>query len=299
VARGEKTLVFSESTQSLVSIQAALEKRFGWVQGLKPGASFLRLEGKTAAVARTKIIDKFNNSPTMKVFLVSVVAGGVGINLTSASRVIVYDAPWNPTHNEQAIARAYRIGQKREVLVYRLVTDQWLESQKNSSAVTKTQLADRVVEQRATKQTIEMAHIAGARRGLPEEGGAPDQAANAAYAVSCGDPVMAGVLAADARRAYPWIRSTESYTDALEEDLAQRLNSAQAIEACEEFLEGRGGGGDGAGGGAGGDGTGDMGGERGGQQPEMPHQQEARKRPGRRVDRLQFAAFWLSCISQL
>lgn len=280
MARGEKTLVFSESTQSLESIQRALQRRFGWAHGLgHPAASFLTLCGSTVASKRKKMVDRFNTSPLVHVFLVSVVAGGIGINLTSASRVIMYDAPWNPSHNEQAIARAYRLGQTREVLVYRLVTDKWLESQKNSTAVIKTQLADRVVEQKATKQTVEMAQIAGARRGLPEEGDPADLPANAAYGASCGDPVVAEVLARDAQRLYPWVRSIESYTDALEEDDAQRLNTEQAMEACEEFLDqsgGGGGGGGGAGQGADGAGGGDASGERDGQRPDLPQRQEVR-----------------------
>lgn len=130
---------------------------------------------------RQQMVDLFNGSAAAKCFLISVKAGGIGINLTAASRVVVFDAPWNPSHNEQAVARSYRLGQLREVHVYRLVIDKWFESQMNTRAVTKTQLAERVVEQKATKQTADLAALSGARRGMPEESEDPDAEAVAGY----------------------------------------------------------------------------------------------------------------------
>ena len=68
-------------------------------------------------------IDRFNKLPDVKVFLITTKAGGIGINLTAASNIIIYDSDWNPQNDIQAIARAHRIGQKKLVSVYRLITN--------------------------------------------------------------------------------------------------------------------------------------------------------------------------------
>ena len=73
----------------------------------------------------------------MLVFIISTKAGGVGINLTSATNIIVYDSDWNPQNDIQAIARAHRIGQKNNVTVYRLLTIQTYEDIIYKSAVKK------------------------------------------------------------------------------------------------------------------------------------------------------------------
>ena len=82
-----------------------------------------RIDGQIKAKERQASIDRYNN-PNKKrdVFLLSTKAGGVGINLTSANVVIIYDSDWNPQNDVQATARAHRIGQKSEVQVYRLIT---------------------------------------------------------------------------------------------------------------------------------------------------------------------------------
>ena len=75
-------------------------------------------------------IDRFNHPDKKRdVFLISTKAGGVGINLTSATVIIIYDSDWNPQNDTQAIARAHRIGQTNEVTVYRLVTSKTYEAE--------------------------------------------------------------------------------------------------------------------------------------------------------------------------
>lgn len=69
-------------------------------------------------------IDRFNKLPDVSVFIISTKAGGIGINLTAATNIIIYDSDWNPQNDIQAIARAHRIGQKKTVSVYRLITHQ-------------------------------------------------------------------------------------------------------------------------------------------------------------------------------
>ncbi|KAI9216088.1 P-loop containing nucleoside triphosphate hydrolase protein, partial [Blastocladiella britannica] len=106
--------------------------------------SFFRLDGSTERVLRQQYIDEFNTSPDAFAFVLSTRAGGVGINLTAADTVIIFDVDWNPHMDLQAIARAHRIGQKRPVLAYKFMTAQ--SAEEKMVAVGRTKLAlDHVV----------------------------------------------------------------------------------------------------------------------------------------------------------
>jgi ATP-dependent DNA helicase len=72
-------------------------------------------------------VKRFSDDPEYPIFLLSTRAGGLGLNLVAADRVIIYDIDWNPQNDLQATDRAYRIGQTRPVLVYRLVTEYSIE----------------------------------------------------------------------------------------------------------------------------------------------------------------------------
>lgn len=90
---------------------------------------FERIDGQIKAKERQLAIDRYNNPAKKRdVFLLSTKAGGVGINLTSANVVIIYDSDWNPQNDVQATARAHRIGQTSEVQVYRLITSNTYET---------------------------------------------------------------------------------------------------------------------------------------------------------------------------
>jgi chromodomain-helicase-DNA-binding protein 7 len=117
---GKKVLIFSQFTHMLQLIEEFL-KFFEY--------KYERIDGQVKAKERQVAIDRYNN-PNKKrdVFLLSTKAGGVGINLTSANVVIIYDSDWNPQNDVQATARAHRIGQTSEVKVYRLVTSNTYET---------------------------------------------------------------------------------------------------------------------------------------------------------------------------
>ena len=68
------------------------------------------------------LVDKFNRDPNMHVFLLTTKVGGLGVNLTGADRVIIYDPDWNPSTDIQARERAWRLGQKKDITIYRLMT---------------------------------------------------------------------------------------------------------------------------------------------------------------------------------
>ena len=108
-----KVLLFSYSTALLDILEP-------FVQSL--AHNYLRLDGKTRPEARQDLVDQFNSDPDVFLFLISTKAGGVGLNITGANVVIVFDPNWNPSHDLQAQDRAYRIGQTRDVRVYRLIT---------------------------------------------------------------------------------------------------------------------------------------------------------------------------------
>jgi len=83
--------------------------------------NFVRLDGGTSQAQRQPLVDKFNQEPNVFLFLISTTAGGLGLNLTAANKVVVFDPSWNPAHDLQAQDRAFRLGQKRHVAVYRLI----------------------------------------------------------------------------------------------------------------------------------------------------------------------------------
>ena len=111
-----KTVIFSQYTKMLHIMRQDLEKR---------GVSFVYLDGSTKN--RLELVKKFNSDPSILVFLVSLKAGGTGLNLTGADTVIHYDMWWNPAVENQATDRVHRIGQKRSVSVYKLVTKGTIE----------------------------------------------------------------------------------------------------------------------------------------------------------------------------
>ncbi|KAI5728429.1 hypothetical protein M8J77_016112 [Diaphorina citri] len=92
-----------------------------------PGVTYLRLDGSVVSTARHAIVTKFNSDPTIDVLLLTTQVGGLGLNLTGADTVIFVDHDWSPMKDLQAMDRAHRIGQKKVVNVYRLITKNTLE----------------------------------------------------------------------------------------------------------------------------------------------------------------------------
>ena len=103
------------------------------------------LHGGVPAEERMKMVDRFQEDRTVRSFILSLKAGGTGLNLTAASAVIHYDLWWNPAVEAQATDRAFRIGQRRDVLVYRFITAGSLEERINDMLTQKRGLADMTV----------------------------------------------------------------------------------------------------------------------------------------------------------
>lgn len=113
-----KILVFSQFTKVLQTIEKRLKEE---------NISYSYLDGKTDAKNRIRLVEEFNNSETKRIFLISLKAGGTGLNLTSASMVIHFDPWFNPASEDQASDRAHRIGQKNVVDVIKLISKNTVE----------------------------------------------------------------------------------------------------------------------------------------------------------------------------
>lgn len=131
VERKEKVLVFSLFTQVLDVLERVLTLS---------KITFLRLDGQTSVDTRQDLIDKFYEDSTIPVFLLSTKAGGFGINLVAANNVVMFDQSFNPHDDKQAEDRAHRVGQTKEVLVTKLITENTIEENMLQLAENKLQL---------------------------------------------------------------------------------------------------------------------------------------------------------------
>jgi SNF2 family DNA or RNA helicase len=112
------------------------------------------LDGQTPREERMGLVNQFNKSNEVKVFLISLKAGGLGLNLTAADYVVLLDPWWNPAVEQQAIDRSHRIGQKRTVISYRFITKNSVEEKILSLQQRKKHISDSLVsaEQSLVKQ---------------------------------------------------------------------------------------------------------------------------------------------------
>ena len=130
----EKVLIFTQFVKMGEIIQRLAEEKFN--------EEVLFLHGSLSRKKRDELVDKFQNNTQNKIFVVSLRAGGTGLNLTAASNVIHYDLWWNPAVENQATDRAYRIGQTDNVMVYRFITTGTFEERINDMIHDKRELAE-------------------------------------------------------------------------------------------------------------------------------------------------------------
>jgi superfamily II DNA or RNA helicase len=138
LAADMKFVVFSQYTGMLELIEKYLQQA---------GIRFAGLKGNMAVGKRQKMIAEFNKDPVCRVFCASLLAGGIGIDLTSAQAVIHYDRWWNPAREEQATARVHRMGQKNVVQVFRLITKGTLEEKIHQLITKKRDLATSLIQE--------------------------------------------------------------------------------------------------------------------------------------------------------
>lgn len=143
VSNGDRILVFSQFTSMMDILEHVLEN-------LK--IRFMRLDGSTDVQIRQDMLDKFADDLSIPVFMLSTKAGGAGINLACANKVIIFDSGFNPQDDIQAENRAHRIGQKKEVDVYRLVTRDTIEMQIQAVNDLKIALGEQVADDESGKE---------------------------------------------------------------------------------------------------------------------------------------------------
>lgn len=146
--QGHKTLLFAQHRIML----DILEKFIKSLQGFDAR----RMDGNTPIPNRQSMVDEFNNNPDVHVFLLTTKVGGLGINLTGANRVIIYDPDWNPSTDIQARERAWRLGQKREVMIYRLMTAGTIEEKIYHRQLFKQFLTNKILRDPKQRQTFQM-----------------------------------------------------------------------------------------------------------------------------------------------
>jgi SNF2 family DNA or RNA helicase len=119
-SEGHRLLIFSMSKKMLNIVEAILAS--GHLDGGKKAIKFMRIDGDTEIAEREHMCNKFNADKSIFCALLTTKVGGFGLNLTGADRAVILDPDWNPANDNQAVDRCFRIGQKRDVIVYRLIT---------------------------------------------------------------------------------------------------------------------------------------------------------------------------------
>ncbi|CAN8003300.1 unnamed protein product [Ixodes hexagonus] len=135
--QGHRVLLFTQSRQMLLILE-----KFVQDQGYK----YMVMTGSTPIASRQPAINKFNADTSVFVFLLTTRVGGLGVNLTGADRVVIYDPDWNPSTDTQARERAWRIGQLRDVTIYRLLTAGTIEEKIYHRQIFKQFLTNRVLK---------------------------------------------------------------------------------------------------------------------------------------------------------
>ncbi|KAL2114839.1 hypothetical protein VTJ04DRAFT_10502 [Mycothermus thermophilus] len=180
-AGGHRALIFTQMTKVLDILEQFLNIH---------GHKYLRLDGATKVEQRQLLTDRFNHDPRILCFILSTRSGGLGINLTGADTVIFYDQDWNPAMDKQCQDRCHRIGQTRDVHIYRLVSEHTIEANILRKAGQKQILDDVVIQE--GEFTTDYFHKLAVRDVIGTDGevraNEDDLAANAAM-----DRVLGGV----------------------------------------------------------------------------------------------------------
>ncbi|KAL5741842.1 hypothetical protein ACOSP7_028574 [Xanthoceras sorbifolium] len=136
-SEGHRALIFTQMTKMLDVLEAFINLY---------GYTYMRLDGSTQPEERQTLMQRFNTNPKIFLFILSTRSGGVGINLVGADTVIFYDSDWNPAMDQQAQDRCHRIGQTREVHIYRLISESTIEENILKKANQKRALDDLVIQ---------------------------------------------------------------------------------------------------------------------------------------------------------
>lgn len=220
-AGGHRALIFTQMTKVLDILEQFLNIH---------GHKYLRLDGATKVEQRQILTDRFNHDPRILCFILSTRSGGLGINLTGADTVIFYDQDWNPAMDKQCQDRCHRIGQTRDVHIYRLVSEHTIEANILRKASQKQMLDDVVIQE--GEFTTEYFNKLSVRDVIGTNGEVSanenDVAANAAM-----DRVLGGVESGNPRSVGRVLEQAEDTEDVA----AARVAEKEIQQDDADFLE--------------------------------------------------------------
>ncbi|KAK4038614.1 SNF2 family N-terminal domain-containing protein [Parachaetomium inaequale] len=220
-AGGHRALIFTQMTKVLDILEQFLNIH---------GHKYLRLDGATKVEQRQILTDRFNHDPRILCFILSTRSGGLGINLTGADTVIFYDQDWNPAMDKQCQDRCHRIGQTRDVHIYRLVSEHTIEANILRKASQKQMLDDVVIQE--GEFTTDYFNKLSVRDVIGTDGevlaNEDDVAANAAM-----DRVLGGVENSNPRSAGRVLEQAEDKEDVA----AARVAEKEIQQDDADFLE--------------------------------------------------------------
>ncbi|CAI5756070.1 unnamed protein product [Candida verbasci] len=140
-----KTLLFCQ-TRQMLDILEKFVANLSLLDDENQKFNYLRMDGSTPIGKRQGLVDSFNNNLQIHVFLLTTKVGGLGVNLTGADRVIIFDPDWNPSTDIQARERAWRLGQKKDITIYRLMTTGTIEEKIYHRQIFKTFLTNKILK---------------------------------------------------------------------------------------------------------------------------------------------------------
>lgn len=148
-SQGHRTLLFCQTKQMLDILEkfvANLEQKSPDEDSELDYFHYLRMDGSTPIIRRQQLVDTFNTNHYYHVFLLTTKVGGLGVNLTGADRVIIFDPDWNPSTDMQARERAWRLGQTKDITIYRLMTAGTIEEKIYHRQIFKTFLTNKILK---------------------------------------------------------------------------------------------------------------------------------------------------------
>lgn len=150
--QGHKILLFCQTKQML----DILEKFIVDSVIFDPAMVYLRMDGSTPIAKRQQLVDQFNSTPSITLFLLTTKVGGLGVNLTGADRVIIYDPDWNPSTDIQARERAWRLGQTKDITIYRFMATGSIEEKIYHRQIFKTFLTNKILKDPKQKRFFKL-----------------------------------------------------------------------------------------------------------------------------------------------
>lgn len=152
-SEGHKILLFTQTRQMLNILENFVNNS---LKDANNQFNYLRMDGTTPIKNRQTLMDDFNNKQYINLFLLTTKVGGLGVNLTGADRVIIFDPDWNPSTDIQARERAWRLGQTRDVVIYRLMTKGTIEEKIYQRQIYKQFLSNKVLRDPNQQRVFKM-----------------------------------------------------------------------------------------------------------------------------------------------